>query len=302
MRLWPNETDINLIALTTYCRPYACTVHCARRTLLTKQLPLPSPLLSAGSTSLRVPTSSLNINCVLQEPWGTCGVPQGSVLGPLLFVLYTAGLQDVIKRQGLNNHFYADDIQVYSRCKPKESSSLRATVTACINDVSVRMSSNRFNWILQRQNNVVCSCKSTSIRRLCHTFSSRCSDNSSNEDSKATWCVHRQWSVDVLFLPVIRPIKAVRRSLPIEEAKTVINAFIMSRVANCNGLLPGITQRQRDKMQSIFNALARLLYGNSRRDHLTPLVRDKLHWLRFSQRVTCKTLWVHLQSTSQLCT
>ena len=72
------------------------------------------------------------------------GVPQGSVLGPLIFTAYISPLGDIIRRHNLNFHLYADDCQIYMSYNPSkpESSPLQA-LKCCIREISVWMLQNK---------------------------------------------------------------------------------------------------------------------------------------------------------------
>jgi hypothetical protein len=95
----------------------------------------------------------VRINGVTSDPTPIVyGFPQGSVLGPVLFILYTTSLFGVMNDYGVSFHFFADDTQAYTRFSTKDDRSSQGTAFQRMADCVAGAGS----WMKQKklQNNV----------------------------------------------------------------------------------------------------------------------------------------------------
>lgn len=82
----------------------------------------------------------------------------------------------------------------------------------------------------------------------------------------------------------LRQIRSVRRSLSRQALLTLVRALVISKVDYCNSTLAGVPARLMNRLQSVLNAAARLIFSARKSEHITPLLRD-LHWLRVPERI-----------------
>ena len=86
----------------------------------------------------------------------------------------------------------------------------------------------------------------------------------------------------------LRQLRSIRRSLSTDAAKTLVHSLISSRVDYCNSIFYGVTDVVVRRLQSVLNAAARLISNKRKFDHITPVLRDHLHWLPIRQRIDFK--------------
>ena len=82
----------------------------------------------------------------------------------------------------------------------------------------------------------------------------------------------------------IRSIGRIRKYLPSDGLKVLVNSLVISRRDYCNSLLYDIPKYQRDKLQRIQNTAARMKTGARSSDLITPLLKS-LHWLPLKARI-----------------
>ena len=108
------------------------------------------------NTYLHERTQSVQVDSSRSSPSPVYyGVPQGSILGPVLFTLYTSPLADIIEKHNIKYHLYADDTQLYIPLTASNQTSSIQTLQACTTDIQTWMGENRLKLNGDKTNVIV---------------------------------------------------------------------------------------------------------------------------------------------------
>ena len=251
-------------------------------------------------------TQQVSVNGTLSDKFNlTCGVPQGSCLGPLLFTIYSSSLFDIMKFHLPSVHTYADDTQLYISFNPFDNSSEADAVIAienCIRDVRAWMRDDKLMLNDDKTEFLIIGTERQLSRVSVDKIKigqAEVSPVSSVRNLGAWFDSHLDMSTHVTkacasAFYYLYNIRHIRKYLSHESTERLVHAFITSRLDYCNGLLYGAPEYQIKKLQRVMNASARLVYRAPKYCLITPLLRE-LHWLPVRLRVDFKILLVTLK-------
>ena len=227
-------------------------------------------------------------------------VPQGSVLGPKFYTMYTTPIGAICKKHRLKYHFYADDSQLYLSFEPTDQvtrdEAIRR-VEACLKDILSWMQANMLKQNADKTEVIIFTSERNAglVNGISVTVGDSNIKPSSCVRNLGAWLDSRMDmeqhvnSVCKSCFGQIRQIGHIRQYLTTDASKSLVNSLVTSRLDYCNALLSGVPKTILNKLQNVQNTAARVVTRTSRYCHITPILKE-LHWLPVQYRVQYKIL------------